>query len=314
MAAATTSRTVLVTGGSGLVGRALKAHVEASNLTGTFIFTGSSEADLRVYGETVKLFDKYKPTHVIHLAVVLMAGSDMQNCAADLLVANLAIDSNVLRCAHEFGISKVVSTLSSFAYPQQARIPITEEQLHEGKLHPSYEAYGLSKRVLETLSRAYRKQFNDNFVTLVPTNIFGRVDTYRDDGPVMDALISKALQSARTGQSFICRGSGAPLRQFCYAPDLAKVIIWVLENYDDPEPLNITGQEISIQEVAVAVAKQFGVEDKIIFDSSFPDGPQRRTVSDAKLRRLFAGYSQTSFDEALENVCADHTTLTHPAL
>jgi len=306
MQAETPARTILVTGGSGLVGRALKAHVEATNTNGIFIFASSSEADLREYGETVKLFKKYKPTHVIHLAVRLMAGSDMGNCMADLLVANLAIDSNVIRCAHEFRVSKLVSTLSSFAYAQHAHIPITEDQLHDGKLHPLYEAYGLSKRVSETLCRAYHKQFHDNFVTVVPTNIFGCVDTYRDDGPVMDAFISKALHSARTGRPFVCRGTGAPLRQFCYAPDLAKVLMWVLENYDDPEPLNITGQEISIREVAFAVAKQFGVEHNVKFDSSFPDGPLRRTLSDAKLRCMFAEYSPTSFDEALESICADH--------
>lgn len=300
------TRTILVTGGTGLVGRALKAHVEASNTKGTFIFASSSEADLREYGEAFKLFEKYKPTHVIHLAVRLMAGSDMGKCMADLLVANLAIDSNVLRCAHEFKVSKLVSTLSSFAYAQEAHIPITEDQLHDGKLHPLYEAYGLSKRVLETLSRAYHKQFDDNFVTVVPSNIFGRVNTYRDDGPVMDALISKALHSARTGQSFVCRGTGSPLRQFCYAPDLAKALLWVLENYDDPEPLNITGQEISIREVAFAVAKQFGVADKVKFDATYPDGPLRRTLSDAKLRSMFAEYSPTSFVEALDCICADH--------
>jgi GDP-L-fucose synthase len=265
-----------------------------------------SEADLREHGETVKLFEKYRPTHVIHLAARLMAGSDMGNCMADLLVANLAIDSNVLRCAHEFGVTKLVSTLSSFAYAQHARIPIMENQLHEGTLHPLYEAYGLSKRVLETLSRAYRKQFKDNFVTVVPTNIFGCVDTYRDDGPVMDAFISKAMHSARTGQPFVCRGTGTPLRQFCYAPDLAKVLMWVLDNYDEPEPLNITGQEISIREVAFAVAKQFDVDENVKFDSSFPDGPLRRTLSDAKLRSMFAEYSPTSFNEALKIICADH--------
>jgi len=307
MQAETSTRSVLVTGGSGLVGRALKAYVESASIQGAFAFVSSSEADLREYGETVQLFEKYKPTHVIHLAARLMAGSDMEKSMADLLSTNLAIDANVLRCSHEFRVSKLVSTLSSFAYPQVALNPITEDCFHDGKLHPLYEAYGLSKRVLETLSRAYRKQFNDSFVTVVPTNIFGRVDAYRDDGPVMDAFISKALNSARTGQPFVCRGTGAPLRQFCYAPDLAKVLVWVLDNYDDPEPVNVTGEEVSIREAAFAVAKQFGVEGRVIFDSSFPDGPLRRTLSDAKLRSLFAEYSPTNFVEALASVCAEVT-------
>ena len=305
----TVARTVLVTGGSGLVGRALKEHIQSTNAVGNFIFASSSDADLREYGETVKLFNKYKPTHVIHLAVRLMAGSEMHKSMAELLVANLAIDGNVLRCAHEFKVLKVVSTLSSFAYPQHAQIPITENQLHDGRVHPLYESYGLSKRTLEALSRAYRSQFNDNFVTIVPTNIFGTVDVQRTDGPVMDALISKASRAAHSGDQFVCRGSGAPLRQFCFAPDLAKVLLWALENYDDAEPLNVTGEEISIREVAYAVARQFGVEDRVRFDSSFPDGPLRRTLSDAKLRSLYPQYSPTDFNTALEIVCREHRLL-----
>ena len=299
----TSTKVILVTGGSGLVGRALKDHVATCSRTyERWIFTSSKEADLRSYEEARELFKRHRPTHVVHLAVKLAAGSDMPKMAASLIQENTAIDSNVLKCSNEFGVQKVLSVLSSFAYPEKVTLPITEAQLHSGQCHPLYESYGTSKRNLEILSRAYRNQFNRNYITVIPSNIFGSITQLRDNGPVIDALISKAMHSSQSGCDFICRGSGLPRRQFCYAPDLANVLVWALDNYDEQEPLNIAGSEISIGDVARVIARAFSIEDKLTFDESFPDGPQYRTLSDAKLRSIFTTYEQTNFEIALRRV------------
>lgn len=296
-------KVVLVTGGSGLVGRALKVHVQTVvKPDERWIFASSKDADLRSYEETHELFYRCQPTHVVHLAVKLAAGSDMPKMGASLLQDNVAIDANVLRCSSEFKVKKVLSVLSSFAYPEHVALPITEDQLHAGPCHRLYETYGTSKRTLEILSRAYRKQFNKNYVTIIPSNIFGSIVDLRDDGPVIDALISKALKSSLSESAFICRGSGAPYRQFCYAPDLARVLAWALDNYDDSEPLNVAGNEVNVGEAARVIARAFNVEDKLIFDESFTDGPIYRTLSDAKVRQLFREYEQTSFETALQEV------------
>ena len=304
MAHSLCDRVILVTGGTGLVGRALRAQVAAGSFErSSFVFVGSEDADLCSYAETAELFRKHKPSYVIHLAVRLMAGNEMQKHMADLLITNLSIDTNVLRCAHEFNVQKVISALSSFAYPVNATLPISEEQLHNGRSHELYEPYAMSKRVLETLSRAYRSQFGNNYVTVVPSNIFGSLNALRDSGPVIDALIGKAVSARQSNCAFIVRGTGKPLRQFCYASDLAKVILWMLDNYDDAEPLNVVGEEIAVGEVAKHVARIFGIEDKLTFDATYPDGPLLRTLSDDKLRRLMPTYEQTPFAEAIQVIC-----------
>jgi len=297
-------KVVLVTGGSGLVGRALKDVVKESDTEGdnVWIFLSSEDADLRSYDETKKLFERHCPTHVIHLAVKLMAGSDMSKMAASLMHDNDAINANVLRCAHEINCDKVVSVLSSFAYPEHVKLPIDESQLHAGPCHPLYESYGSSKRSLEILSRAYRTQHGRKFVTVIPSNIFGTISHLREGGPVIDALVSKAVKSARTGCELSCRGTGATCRQFCYAPDLARVLVWALDHYDEAEPINVVGEEISIRAAAEIIADMFGVGQFLTFDTSFPDGPKYRTLSDCKLRRLFEGYEQTGFKTALQKV------------
>ncbi len=296
---------VLVTGGSGLVGRALQEYIRKAGEThDTWIFSSSKDADLRSYDETKNLFNQYRPTHVIHLAVKLTAGSSMSQTAASLIQDNNAINANVLRSAHELDCEKVVSVLSSFAYPESVTLPITEKQLHMGPCHPLYESYGSSKRSLEILSRAYRTQHGRNFVTVIPSNIFGTISELREDGPVINALVSKAAKSADTSCEFTCRGTGAPCRQFCYAPDLAQVLVWALEHYDESEPLNVAGEEISIQAAAERIANAFGVKQQLVFDSSYPDGPKYRTLSDDKLRRLYHGYEQTKFDVAIQTVIA----------
>ena len=297
-------KVVLVTGGSGLVGRALEEFVKESGREDddVWIFSSSKNADLRSYDETKKLFERHCPTHIIHLAVKLMAGSDMSQMAASLIHDNDAINANVLRCAHEINCDKVVSVLSSFAYPEQVKLPIDESQLHAGPCHPLYESYGSSKRSLEILSRAYRTQHGRKFVTVIPSNIFGTISDLREGGPVIDALVSKAVKSARSGCELSCRGTGAPCRQFCYAPDLARVLVWALDHYDEAEPLNVVGEEVSIRAAAEIIADMFGVGDRLTFDTSFPDGPMYRTLSDRKLRRLFEGYEQTGFRTALQKV------------
>jgi CDP-6-deoxy-D-xylo-4-hexulose-3-dehydrase len=299
-------KVVLVTGGSGLVGRALEDVVKGSEGQNddVWIFSSSKDADLRSYDETKMLFKRHCPTHVLHLAVKLMAGSDMSKMAASLIHDNDTINANVLRCAHEVNCDKVVSVLSSFAYPERVELPIDESQLHAGPCHPLYESYGSSKRTLEILSRAYRAQYGRNFVTVIPSNIFGAISHLREDGPVIDALVSKAVKSAQTGCDFSCRGTGAPFRQFCYAPDLAHVLVWALGHYDEAEPINVAGEEISIRAVTETIADIFGVEGRLTFDASFPDGPKYRTLSDRKLRRLFEGYEQTGFKTAMQDVVA----------
>ena len=154
----------------------------------------------------------------------------------------------MLHCAHKYGANKVISLLSSFAYPNDASIPLIEEDLHRGPCHPSYgkilfvktfktityiitEAYGNAKRQLEILSRSYRKQYGLDSVTILPTNILGKRKELRTDGPVVESLIAKALISVKSSTPFVCRGSGTPVRQFCYAEGKYNILHLLLHLY-----------------------------------------------------------------------------------
>ena len=192
----------------------------------------------------------------------------------------------------------------------------------EENLLISTEAYGNAKRQLEILSRSYRKQYGADFVTLLPTNILGKKKELRTDGPVVESLIAKALISKKTNTPFICRGSGKPVRQFCYAEgklllilsfmthiqfflDLAKVILWALDSYSDDAPLNVAGPEISIKELAEKVASMVGCKGEVAYDLSYSDGPLKRTVSIEKLKSLWPAFESTDFTIALTKILSD---------
>jgi GDP-L-fucose synthase len=234
-----------------------------------------------------------------------MAGGDMGTYGASLLHDNVRMDGNVLYCAQKYGATKVVSLLSSFAYPKDASIPLSEKDLHEGSCHPSYEAYGNAKRQLEILSRSYRKQYGLDSITILPTNILGKKKVLRTDGPVVESLIAKAIISLESNTPFVCRGSGKPVRQFCYSEDIAKVILWALDSYSDGAPLNVAGPEISIKELAEQIALLLGLKREVVFDSSYSDGPLKRTVSTEKLRRLWPEFQSTDFIIALKEILRD---------
>ncbi|CAL6331718.1 unnamed protein product [Bathycoccus prasinos] len=274
---------VMVTGGSGIVGSALREYVENSEAEKCrkWIFLSSKDGDLRNLNATDELFRHHKPTKVIHLAVKLMAGGDMVTYGASLLKDNVQIDAN------------------------DSQIPMSEKDLHAGPCHPSYEAYGCAKRQLEILSRSYRKQYGSNFVTLLPTNILGKKKELRTDGPVVESLIAKAINAKRSNTPFVCRGSGQPIRQFCYAPDLAKVVVWALDSYNDEDPLNIAGPEISIKELAERIASLVGLESDVVYDLSYSDGPMKRTVSVDKLKSIWPEFESTTFAAALESIISE---------
>jgi GDP-L-fucose synthase len=297
------NKCILITGGSGLVGTAIKEYIKQNSTkfnNDKFIFLSSKDGDLRNYDDTQKIFKKYLPTHVIHLAVKLMAGQEMKNYPVELLNDNIKINSNVLHCAYEFKVIKLISLLSSFAYPKDVPIPIYEKNLHSGQCHENYETYGFAKRYLELLTRSYRKQFKCNFICIIPSNIFGPSLTLRENGPVVEAFISKCLKSKRNKTEVICKGTGKTYRQFCYSYDLAKIIIWLLDNYNEDESINIAGTEIMIKDLIIHIAEIIGVKDKIKFDETFSDGPIYRTLSDEKISNLYKDYKYTNFDKALK--------------
>jgi len=295
-------KTILVTGGSGLVGKAIKSISE--NYSYNFIFLSSKDCDLSDYGKTKLLFEKKKPNYVIHLAAYVGGLFKNMNFKVDMLEKNLLINYNVLKCCHDYKVEKVISCLSTCIFPDKTYYPIDETMLHDGPPHNSNDAYAYTKRMLEIHSKAYQEQYGDNFICVIPTNIYGPHDNYSlEDGHVIPALIHRCYLNKKNNEKFIVRGTGKPLRQFIYSEDLAKLILWTLENYHQKDTLILSvdeKDEISIKDVALNIAKAYDYQDKIEFDSSYSDGQYKKTADNSKLKKLIKDFEFTKFEDGIE--------------
>eukprot|EP00934_Nitzschia_sp_Nitz4_P008214 Nitzschia sp. Nitz4//scaffold206_size41850//39//1106//NITZ4_007415-RA/size41850-processed-gene-0.39-mRNA-1//1//CDS//3329541544//8204//frame0 len=297
---------VLVTGGSGLVGAAIKDYID---LTGAkeneeWVFLSSKEGDLRKRADTEAIFEKFKPTHVIHLAAKV--GGLFANMAqkVEFFRENILINDNVMECCRIYKVQKLVSFLSTCIFPDKTTYPIDETMLHNGPPHSSNEGYAYAKRLIDTLNRAYAEEYGCNFTSIIPTNIYGPHDNFSiQNGHVIPGLIHKCYIAKRDGTPFTIWGSGTPLRQFVYSLDLAELTVWVMRDYHDPTPITLSvdeQDEVSIKDVALAVAKAMKFEGEVKFDTSKADGQFKKTASNKKLRSLRADYKFTSMEEGIQ--------------
>nr|CCA19595.1 GDPLfucose synthetase putative [Albugo laibachii Nc14] len=299
-------RVVLVTGGTGFVGSALKDVVgdgKWSHSEDEFHFVGRADADLRDVNEAEKLFASVRPTHVIHLAA--MTGGLYKNMAyeVDFFRDNVAINDSVLYCAHKANVCKVISCLSTCIFPDKTAYPIDESMLHAGKPHDSNLGYAMAKRMIDTLNHCYANQYNCNFTAVIPTNIYGPHDNFDiENGHVIPGLIQKCSLAKEKNEDFVVWGSGKPLRQFIFSEDLAKLLLWALKEYDSVEPIIFSvdaTSEVSIESVARMIASKFQFSGKIVTDTSKSDGQYKKTASNAKLRLLLPDFEFTSLDKGL---------------
>jgi len=304
-------KTILVTGGSGLVGSAFKSistHDNLKyNLKYNFIFLSSSECDLTDYNQTLAYFKLAKPNFIIHLAANV-GGLFKNMCQpVDMLEKNVLINLNVLKAAHAVSVEKLIACLSTCIFPDKPFFdkPLIETDLHLGPPHESNSAYAYAKRLLETQCAAYQKQYGDKFICVVPTNIYGPEDNFNlDDAHVIPALIHKCYIAKQNNEYFTISGSGKPLRQFIYSIDLALAIMLVLEDYKEMSSIIIAPDEtseVSISYVAKLIAKEFDYENMIKFDESKSDGQYKKTVSNNKFKELFNNFYFTEIEEGIKS-------------
>lgn len=306
------SNIVLVTGGTGLVGKAIK-HIIDTEPEGsrfgkrdgeTWIFASSSEADLRDPAQTRQLYEKYKPTHVIHLAALVGGLFKNMKYKLTFLRDNILINDNVLHAAYEHKTTKVISCLSTCVFPDKVEYPLDETKIHSGPPHESNFGYAHAKRMVDVQNHAYKEEFGCNFTSAIPTNVFGPHDNFDlEDSHVIPGLIHKCYLAKKNGTPFAVAGTGKPLRQFIFSHDLAKLFIWMLREYDDVEPVILSvgeDEEVSIKAVADAIVKAVGFEGEYTFDTTRADGQFRKPASNKKLLTLMGGFEFTPFDKALD--------------
>lgn len=295
----------MVTGGSGLVGSAIKDFVEANPKENEeWVFLSSKDGDLRDREETEAIFDKYKPTHVIHLAAKV--GGLFANMAqkVEFYRENVLINDNIMELCRINEVKKLVSFLSTCIFPDKTSYPIDETMLHDGPPHSSNEGYALAKRLIDTMNRAYAEEYGCNFTSIIPTNIYGPHDNFSiQNGHVIPGLIHKCYIAKKENKPFTIWGSGTPLRQFIYSLDLAELTVWVMRQYHSPEPITLSvdeASEVPIKDVALAVAKAMQFEGEIIFDTDKADGQFKKTACNKKLRGYRPDYQFTSMDEGVQ--------------
>ena len=298
---------VLVTGGSGLVGQAIKTFVESEKGRRdgeTWIFLSSSDGDLRNRKDTEAIFEKVKPTHVIHLAAKVGGLFANMSQKVEFFRENILINDNIMECSRIYKVKKLVSMLSTCIFPDKTTYPIDETMLHNGPPHHSNEGYAYAKRLIDTMNRAYAEEYGCNFTSIIPTNIYGPHDNFSiQNGHVIPGLIHKCYLAKTNGTPFEIWGSGTPLRQFIYSLDLAELTVWVMRDYHDPTPITLSvdeSEEVSIKDVALAVAKAMKFEGEVKFDTSKADGQFKKTASNAKLRKFRPDYQFTSMEDGIQ--------------
>ncbi|CRL07977.1 CLUMA_CG020921, isoform A [Clunio marinus] len=268
--------------------------------------------DFLDYDETKKLFEKHCPTHVIHLAAKV--GGLFHNMSDNLgfFRSNMQMNDNILALSHEFKVEKVISCLSTCIFPDKTTYPIDETMIHNGPPHESNFGYSHAKRMIDVLNRAYHEKHGNCFTSVVPCNVFGPNDNFKEGvSHVVPGMIHRLHKliyiddqtTKEEDKEFMVYGSGKPLRQFIYSLDLAKLFIWVLRNYDSAEPIILSVDEpaeVSIAQLAESIVKAFNFRGKLSFDTSKADGQYKKTASNKKLRQLLPSFEFIDFDTAIK--------------
>ena len=279
---------IYVAGHRGLVGSAIVRRLEGKGYRNII---GRTHAELDLTNQqAVRMFFEEERPHVVVLAAAKVGGIHANESApADFAYENMQIQCNVIKCAHDFGVKKLLFLGSTCIYPRLAPQPIPEEALLTGPLEETNEAYAIAKIAGLEMCRFFKKQYGDDFISCMPTNLYGPNDNFDLNGShVMPAMIRKFHEAKKNGSPFVeLWGTGTPLREFLYVDDMADACIFLLENYSGERHVNIgTGEELSIKELAEAVKEAVGYSGEIRWNINMPDGTPRKLTDVSQIHAL----------------------------
>lgn len=297
---------VYVAGHRGMVGSAIVRKLRSKGFQ-NIILCSSDDLDLRNQYDVDMFFKRERPKYVF-LAAAKVGGIMANNTyRADFIYDNIQIQSNIIHSSFKYEVNKLLFLGSSCIYPKYSKQPISESSLLEGSLEPTNEPYAIAKIAGIKMCQAYRYQHNCDFISIMPTNLFGLGDNYHpENSHVIPGLIRRIhMAKISNSKEVIVWGSGQPKREFLFADDLADACWYLMMNYSEDEIINVgTGKDISIAELAFLIKEVVGFEGEIFFDTSMPDGSPRKLLDISKLRQ-YGWESKTNLKEGLSIVYDD---------
>lgn len=282
------SAKIYIAGHRGLVGSAIIRKLQAEGYT-NLVFREFAKLDLRNQQAVDSFFTAEKPEYVF-LAAAKVGGIMANNqLGADFIYDNLVIETNIIKAAHANSVTKLLFLGSSCIYPRGCPQPIKEEYLLTGPLEETNKPYAVAKVAGLIMCQAFNKQYNTNFISVMPTNLYGPGDNFDpNNSHVLPALIRKFHEAKVTNAPQVTVwGTGKPMREFLFVDDLATACVFLMESYDDKEPINIgTGVDVTIKDLAKLIAEIVGYAGKITFDINKPDGTPRKLLDISRLKNL----------------------------
>lgn len=301
---------IYVAGHRGMAGSAIVRLLQKEGYV-NIIYRSSSELDLRNQAAVNNFFEVESPDYVF-LAAAKVGGIQANNTfRADFLYENLMIESNIIHASHINKVKKLLFLGSSCIYPKMASQPLKEEYLLTGELEQTNEPYAIAKIAGIKLCESYRRQYGCNFISVMPTNLYGPNDNYDlNNSHVLPALLRKFHTAKVNGdEEVIVWGSGKPMREFLFVDDLAEACVFLMKSYDGEEWMNVgTGKDVTILELAQTIKKITGFKGKLTFDSSKPDGTPRKLMDVSRLEQ--AGWKYTiELEEGIQKVYEEVKTM-----
>ena len=278
---------IYVAGHKGLVGASLVRKLREDGFTNLLLKT-RSELDLTKSEDVLNFFKDEKPEYVFLCAARCGGIGDIKEHPVEQLLDNLEIQNNVIKSSHKTKVKKLLFVGSANVYPQNSPQPIKEEDLLSGYLEPTSESYSLAKIAGVKLCQAYRKQYDCNFISIQPCNIYGPLTKFNKGAGVIGSLIDKFHHAKEKSlPSIVCWGSGIARREFLYVEDLVDACVFLMQNYDEYDTINVgSGSDHSIREIAYLIKTVIGYEGSLEWDGSQPDGMLRKLLDSTKLSKM----------------------------
>ena len=294
------STRIYIAGHRGMVGSAIKRHLEVSGFT-DIVGLPSAELDLRDRGAVFDYMQAQRPDIVIDAAARVGGIHSNSTYPADFLSENLQVQVNLMDAANEVGVERLLFLGSSCIYPKFAEQPIHESSLMTGSLEPTNDAYAIAKIAGLMQVQATRRQYGRQWISAMPTNLYGPGDNFHpENSHVLPAMIRRFVDARDRGlDNVVVWGSGTPRREFLYVDDMAEAVLFLLENYDSGDIINLgTGRDLPIRDLALLVARTVGYEGEVRQDPTKPDGTPRKLLDVSRLADL-GWHAHTSLEDGI---------------